>query len=300
MTLISHKLQGTLIFISVAGIISAILFVFASKLEAQWLDFLELRTLEAKAARTLQIRGILDRDSWHSRPLARQSLAQSVYQERFASGLSPYEVYLIYHLRRELASEEKALKKRESSFLIFDMTPFSYLNAPTGKDNLRFGAVAQAWGTLGNHWAAHSTFVVDTDGSAEPHYHNRKEWKGLSGDFRRAALTYCCGGFGAWVGRNEIWWGPGQYGSLSLSDAAPSLDAIGLRLRYKMFEFSAFHAFLQRDNPQADSLKINRYLSGHRLDIHFHRNLILGFSELVMYGGPGESVTASYLNPLIS
>ena len=55
-------------------------------------------------------------------------------------------------------------------------------------------------------------------------------------------------------------------------------------------------------DPEVDEVEQfeNRFFAGHRLDIHFSRQLRIGFSETIIYGGPGRQIDLVYLNPIMA
>jgi hypothetical protein len=95
--------------------------------------------------------------------------------------------------------------------------------------------------------------------------------------------------FTATLGRSQKWWGPGRFGTLLLSDNAPTFDALDLAFSYKRVGFHAFAGVLSTEQE--------RYLSGHRLTIAVPGRVDLGFSEVVVYQAP--NLLPAYVNPLL-
>ncbi|NLP12135.1 capsule assembly Wzi family protein [bacterium] len=92
------------------------------------------------------------------------------------------------------------------------------------------------------------------------------------------------------AGRDEIAWGPGFHGGLSLSGNSPAAELLRLNAFFRRFSFSYVHAFL-RSNVGS------KYLAGHRLDFMVKPGLYLGATETVVYGG--RDVQFAYLNPIM-
>lgn len=151
---------------------------------------------------------------------------------------------------------------------------------------------------IGDGLSAYVDFQFDTDGAYDSDYHGVREWKDLTGDMRAAYVEYCTKRWSLLVGRDFIHWGPGRTGALLSSGHAPALDMIKLTFDVGNFRFTAFNALLGRANEAEGEEKINRYFSGHRLSLRLRR-LELGVSETILYGGPKESISPFYFNPLI-
>ena len=97
------------------------------------------------------------------------------------------------------------------------------------------------------------------------------------------------------IGRIAQNWGPFPKQSLILSDNPYTYDQIGLNF---MTKHVAFHSTFAKLNPTAyNSQQADRYFSAHRLDLKFNNGINLGFSETVIYGGPGQSIEFSYMSP---
>jgi len=142
-------------------------------------------------------------------------------------------------------------------------------------------------------------FQVDTDGLQDSDYHGYYEWKGETvGNMRAARVQYQNERWSLLAGREFVHWGPGITGSLLTSGLAPALDLIHFRIDLGPFRFQAFNSLLGRSSDEEERQQINRYFSGHRLSFR-SGSWELGMHETVMYGGPEETVTAAYLNPLI-
>ncbi|MBN1542745.1 hypothetical protein JW992_11420 [candidate division KSB1 bacterium] len=92
------------------------------------------------------------------------------------------------------------------------------------------------------------------------------------------------------TGSDELRWGPGQHGNLSISDNMPPAPQIALSTQFSRFRFSSVHAFLH--NTLAA-----KYIAGHRLDLRLGQKFYLGAAETIVYGR--RDVEPTYLNPLM-
>ena len=92
------------------------------------------------------------------------------------------------------------------------------------------------------------------------------------------------------AGRDELNWGPGYHGGLTLTTNMPVADLIKLSTRFKRFKFTSVHTFLQSGIG-------SKYLSAHRLDFMLSPGIYVGGTETVVYGR--RDVEFSYLNPIM-
>ncbi len=97
-------------------------------------------------------------------------------------------------------------------------------------------------------------------------------------------------------GRGKQVWGAGNDISLILGEDAPSYDygLIGLNLRKLKMRY--FHGFLE--NILENGENINRFIYGKSIEWAGNENIIISFSEVGIYQGPGRSIDLSYLNPI--
>lgn len=89
------------------------------------------------------------------------------------------------------------------------------------------------------------------------------------------------------LGKDNLWWGPGRYGSLLISDNPPSWDMLKLDAAYSIFRFTYFTGILPGELG-------DRYLSGHRLEALITPGFRFGIHETVVHGNRFER---HYLNP---
>lgn len=102
----------------------------------------------------------------------------------------------------------------------------------------------------------------------------RRPWREGTADVVRAYLGFQLPWFHLNLGRDALWWGPGRYGTLLLSDQAPSLDMVTLSTELWRMRLYGFSSLLSAEDK--------RWLSGHRAVLCL-RNLTIGLSEVVLY-----------------
>lgn len=98
---------------------------------------------------------------------------------------------------------------------------------------------------------------------------------------RRAVLSYRADryvrGLTVDVGRDELWWGPGHFGSLLLSDASGPHNLVHTTLRRGSYQLEGLYARLHR-GPTSNS----RSLYGHHLSAQVTPQIRLGIAEAVL------------------
>ncbi len=97
-------------------------------------------------------------------------------------------------------------------------------------------------------------------------------------------------GFRLFAGRMQHGWGSGLDDQLGLSVRNEPMDMLKFTLDYRSVRFSYFHATLQ-------SIGLDRYLVGHRLDIGISKHAQIGVYETVVYARRG--IQLAYLNPFV-
>ena len=83
-------------------------------------------------------------------------------------------------------------------------------------------------------------------------------------------------------GHTWLRWGPGESGTLALSDAAPALDM--LRVELGMFRRFRYNQFVAMLDPGAET-----YLAGHRLEWQACRALNVGVTEAARFDGTSQA-----------
>lgn len=108
------------------------------------------------------------------------------------------------------------------------------------------------------------------------------------------------------LGRDFLKWGPGKDASLLISDFSRPLDQFHGQLEHTFFRFNFVLAKLDPRAITVDSLverfhsaMANRYLIAHRFDFKLRKNLQIGLSEAVLFGGPEASVDFNFFNPFL-
>ncbi|MGH7682312.1 MAG: capsule assembly Wzi family protein, partial [Candidatus Eiseniibacteriota bacterium] len=91
-------------------------------------------------------------------------------------------------------------------------------------------------------------------------------------------------------GHTWLKWGPGETGTLALSDAAPALDM--LRYELGMFRRFRFNQFVAMLDPGAET-----YLAGHRLEWQATPALTVGATEMARFNGTSQA--GLYLIPFV-
>lgn len=95
------------------------------------------------------------------------------------------------------------------------------------------------------------------------------------------------------LGRLYRNWGLAGTEGFLISNYAYSYDHVGYRLGSQRLALSGLFTLLN-DFPGDTA----RYLSAHRLDWQVRENLVLGFSEAVVYGGKGRRIDLNLINPV--
>jgi len=131
-------------------------------------------------------------------------------------------------------------------------------------------------------------------------------------DISESFLQYYGRDLSVTAGRGRHRWGPAQFGSLFLNSYAPPFDyvrfdaAIESKRHARAVYYTFLHGWLESNLP-ADSLyqlpdgrprtlNAEEFLSAQRLEIRPRGNLLLGFSQGVIYGDRG--VQLGYVTPL--
>ena len=135
-----------------------------------------------------------------------------------------------------------------------------------------------------------------------------KEWRGAVGYNEQAYITGKFIRFQIKFGRDFLKWGAGRTGTLMFSDVAQPMDQFNLKIQLGSLQYNYFHAqldpmdglFYSNDSLALVKGKANRYISAHRVDMHFlNHRLECSIAEGLLYSGLYESVDFSYINPFI-
>ena len=94
-------------------------------------------------------------------------------------------------------------------------------------------------------------------------------------------------------GRGRQSWGAGNDIELAISEESNSYDYGMLDLDFGKLKVRYFHGYLE-----TDSLSISRYITGRGLEWNNYKNLLIGFSEIIIYSGKDRPIDFSYFNPM--
>ena len=90
-------------------------------------------------------------------------------------------------------------------------------------------------------------------------------------------------------------WGAGKDISLALSNKAEPYDYITIASDYGNLGVRYFHGFLEKLYPN-----INRFITGRGIEWSNEKNLLIGFSETIVYSGKDRFIDFGYFNPVSS
>ncbi len=112
----------------------------------------------------------------------------------------------------------------------------------------------------------------------------------VTGWIDRAYGVWASKGFIVRGGHTWLRWGPGDQGTMALSDGAPAFDV--LEARATLPGDSRYAWFVASLDPV-----LQTYLAGHRLDLRAGPSVELSFSELARFDGTGNA--ALYVVPVV-
>ncbi|MFO7890467.1 MAG: capsule assembly Wzi family protein [bacterium] len=214
------------------------------------------------------------------------------------SGIPERGVQFYSHLAQQILDRHKSGEEGQRFYLQW-RNRVGYADPALNTEKMRWESDVMGLVRITDNLSLYIDFQADTDGLQDSDYHGYYEWKGeMVGNMRSAWMQYQKKKWSLLIGREFVHWGPGITGSLLTSGLAPALDLIHFRIDLGPFRFQAFNSLLGRSSDEEERHQINRYFSGHRLSYR-SGSWELGLHETVMYGGPQETVTAAYLNPLI-
>jgi hypothetical protein len=142
-----------------------------------------------------------------------------------------------------------------------------------------------------------SRYTVE-DNLVDDHRYQGKKWNGFSGYGTSVYGSFRTDRLRVVVGRSRYNWGPGKSGSLILSGCSMPFD--GLNAAYSLRENLQVSSFTFILDPYRDisGRYQERYLSGHRIIFSPRSGLVLGLSEVIIYGGEGRNPELYYAFPL--
>ena len=204
---------------------------------------------------------------------------------------------VVHRLRRELEPEGGIRGGLEPMVQIDDedasleMSPYVRLGYAedrarglVARDDRVGAQVSAAFGGYG------LVFVDAYVGPASPGSHGTPDASGmfnststdLTAWFDRVYATFGTKAFSVRAGHTWLRWGPGQSGTLALSDASPAFDLIEMTLRFG--RRAQFRWFVGSLDPAAET-----YLSGHRLEVRLGPSVDVGFTGLARFNGAGNA-----------
>ncbi len=136
--------------------------------------------------------------------------------------------------------------------------------------------------------------------------------KSVSYDISESFVQYYGRNLSLAVGRGRHAWGPGRFGQLFLSAQGPPFDYVRLDAVFRgkhdtALHYVFLHGFLKSVEASGDTLyyaadgrprilDAQKFISAQRLEVRACRNLLLGFSQGVIYGD--RDVELAYLAPM--
>ncbi len=159
-----------------------------------------------------------------------------------------------------------------------------------------FRAGVQGSVAFGERWLASADVYAGTNspgGHGNPTDSRRFgliEGVELNSYFDRATVTWRSRALRVEVGHTWLRWGPGAWGTMTLSDGAPAFDVASLRM--PLLKRAQLEWFVASLDPAAQS-----YLAGHRLELRPTARLDVAFSELARFDGTAS--VPLYLLPMI-
>ncbi|MFC2170687.1 capsule assembly Wzi family protein [Calditrichota bacterium] len=184
---------------------------------------------------------------------------------------------------------------------VFESAPSSWMTL-----SLRWRDVLE-WGNEPYHKANRQNIFDDRIG-----YYNGKSGENLVYEDLLGGLTVHRKQISFFIGRDILRWGPGRTGNLLLSGESPPYDHASLRIDIgKKIHFTALHGNLTGINADGvmlqDTLYLHegyilrtmrrqKYLTAHRIEIEPVNKLTIGIHEAVVYGE--RPLDISYLNPV--
>ena len=149
---------------------------------------------------------------------------------------------------------------------------------------------------------AHRT-VTDQAFKDDPYFYgDTGEWIYGRSDFSYAVIRIKS--VDLFAGRISRNFGMMDEPSLILSNHPYSYDHFGFRYCSSRFRFAFYVSRLNDvvgfNSQAADTSRVlsRRYFSVQRMDVILRKNLVLGLSQVAMYGGPDRTFEALYLNPI--
>lgn len=231
-------------------------------------------------------------------------LAEIVHRDSTEHNLTRAERYLVDRLKFEF-SDDLVHTSDTCMDVRAGAEAFGGIHSDEFADPIYRGRIQGFAGTGTGIWWVRMRGDIDSHGELDPTFFG-KEWKDkFTGTVDIAYFTLRTGGFELELGRDFLRWGPSPNDALVLNDQSPPFNMARFAYHHRLFNFSFFFTGLDSafsnpaDDPATTGPDVNRYMSGHRLEVRPSKNLQLGMSETVLYGGPGRQLEAYYLNPFL-
>ena len=251
--------------------------------------------------KALQERGyLLELNPLHL-PYTRGQVAKQLAKASHSDSLdSPFVVYAFDKLKSEFSQERKNTEpehilgrvRLESNFDKSLDTDAAYRGIYRG------GAGAR----IGNHVFLYSGVNFDQYDYHNPLYKGDK-WRGITAHTEQAYVRVKWDRFDLLIGRDFLRWGPGESGTLVLSNLTRPLDQLRATAGFGPFDYTFMAAELDRMtglDRNSTRITARRFISGHRLGIRLLNNRFrMAMSELMVYGGKNEFFNSVYLNPVL-
>jgi hypothetical protein len=245
-----------------------------------------------------------------NKPYSRGEIASDLQEinARIEKGdlvLTQTQSWLVQKLNQEFEYELKALaegsevsKKEEPKRLKALLSPVLYLVSNQHDSSYARGKGIIEGAFQWKNFLFKDRIIIDTKAEKETNFYGQK-WKGdLTGVFDQGYIKGSFRYFEFQWGRDYMRWGPGSRDYLLLSGFSPPFDMLKLTGKIGVFSFDFFATGLDEIFLPDSNFFAKRYLSGHRINLKLKSGVGLGFSEVVVYGGPGRKLEPYYLNPL--
>lgn len=220
--------------------------------------------------------------------------------------LTRTQSWLIDKLKKEFEYELKALSEESEASKIKEepkrlkglASPVLYLVSNQHDSSYTRGKGIIEGAFQWKNFLFKDRIIIDSKAEKETNFFGQK-WKGdLTGVFDQGYIKGNFKYFEFQWGRDYMRWGPGSRDYLLLSGFSPPFDMLKLTGRLGVFRFDFFTTGLDEVFLPDSNFFAKRYFSGHRMNIKLKFGIELGFSEVVVYGGPGRKLELYYLNPL--
>lgn len=241
----------------------------------------------------LKVRGYLGDLNLSVKPI---SAAEILKEIQNIADSKPATAILAGHLRRSylLKTGSDSAKGRLMTQLF--LKNYTSFDPETEKWQNRFIPRGRISFQFGGNLAVQSSFLTDNRLDENKKYLGKRQ-SGIASYSEESYIIYSPKHFNFLLGRSFVRWGPGATGSLLLSDFSRPLDQMYADFSYKWLRFFFLTASL--NTVSVNNTVANRYFSAHRLNFQLRKNIWLGISETVIYGGPNAAPQLAFHIPVI-